>query len=260
MADNKLGLLLNPAKTEFLLLGTPSQLRKFNSFSDLSFNDSAIQVSASTRNLGVIFDSNLSFEKQIDAVCRSAHYHIRDIRRIRRIVPASALVSLANALVSSRLDYCNSLYSGLPNSSLLRLQSVQNSLARRGTRTAKFDHITLVLKQLHWLPIKQQIDFKLGSMIYKVLQSNQPSYLRSLITIQEHQYATRSSDTLTLKVPHTRTILGCRDFSVAGPRFWNSLPVSMRSADSLMIFRSRDSKLIFFPWHSARNRKQPISD
>ena len=108
MNNNK--LLLNPSKTELLLLGTPVQLNMFKSFSSLLFDNSSMEPATAARNLGVVFDSNLSYTKHIDAVCRSSHYHIRDIRRIRKLVPSSALVPLANAHVSSRLDYCNSLF------------------------------------------------------------------------------------------------------------------------------------------------------
>ena len=243
MVENK--LLLNPTKTEFLLLGMPSQLKKIDSSICLSFGDSSIQTSQSARNLGVTFDSNLSFTKHIDTVCRSAHYHIRDIRRIRHLIPSTALIPLANALVSSRLDYCNSLYTGISKSNLNRLQRIQNSLARAVTRTAKYEHITPVLKTLHWLPIKQRIEFKTGLLVHKALHSNQPSYLRSLLTIQDRHHSTRSSDALTLHIPYSRTTLGKRAFSVAGPRLWNSLPAAVRTAECLSTFRCRLKTYLF---------------
>jgi hypothetical protein len=243
MADNK--LLLNPTKTEFLLLGTPSQLKKFDSLNTFSFGDTVIQASASTRNLGVVFDSNLTFSNHINAVCRSAHYHIRDLRRVRHLVPPTALVPLANALVSSRLDYCNALLSGISKSNLSRLQRIQNCLARAITKTSKYEHIKPVLKELHWLPVEQRIDFKIALLVHKSLHSGQPSYLRSLLTTQDRSYSTRSSDALTLQIPFARTSLGKRAFSVAGPRLWNSLPASVRSADSLLTFRSRLKTYLF---------------
>ena len=243
MADNK--LLLNPTKTEFLLLGLPSQLKKFDSLNTFLFGDTEIHASSSARNLGVVLDCNLTFSKHIDAVCRSAHYHIRDLRRVRHLVPSTALVPLANALVSSRLDYCNALLSGISKSNLTRLQRIQNCLARAITKTPKYEHIKPVLKGLHWLPVEQRIDFKIALLVHKSLHSGQPSYLRSLLTIHDRPYSTRSSDALTLLIPYTRTSLGKRAFSVAGPRLWNSLPTSVRSADSLLTFRSRLKTYLF---------------
>ena len=87
-------------------------------------------------------------------------FKLRDIRRIWDLVPKSALIPLANALVTSRLDYCNSLYNGISKNNLQKLQRIQNSIARAITKTRKHDHITPVLKNLHWLSVKQRIEFK----------------------------------------------------------------------------------------------------
>ena len=91
----------------------------------------------------------------------SCHFHIRDIRRIRHLLPLSAATALANSLVSSKLDYCNSLYNGISQANLNKIQRIQNTLARVVTNTSKFEYITPILKKLHWLPIKQRIDYKL---------------------------------------------------------------------------------------------------
>ena len=101
-----------------------------------------IPVSSSARNLGFIFDSDMSFSDQIKSVSKSCHFHIRDIRRIRHLLPLSAATALANSLVSSKLDYCNSLYSGISQANLNKLQRIQNSLARVIKNTSKYQHIT----------------------------------------------------------------------------------------------------------------------
>jgi hypothetical protein len=232
-------LMLNPSKTEFLLLGTVQQLCKFELLTSVKLGDTVVQRSCCARNLGVILDSNMSFSKHVDAICRAAFYHIRDIRRISRHVPSNALVPLANALVSSRLDYCNSLLVGISKSNVAKLQRVQNALARVITRTPKYDHITPVLKSLHWLPIAQRIKFKLGLLVYKTLVYGEPDYLRAKLTYPTYNYNTRAAGTGKLHVPRTKWVLGERAFSVAGPRFWNSLDENIRMSDSLASFRSR---------------------
>ena len=123
-------LLLNPSKTEFLLIGTKQQRLKFCDLTNLSLSNDIIPVSSSARNLGFIFDSDMSFSDQINSVSKSCHFHIRDIRRIRHLLPLSTATALANSLVSSKLDYCNSLYSGISQTNLNKLQRIQNSLAR----------------------------------------------------------------------------------------------------------------------------------
>ena len=105
-----------------------------------------IPVGSSARNLGFIFDSDMSFSDQINSLSKSCHFHIRDIRRIRHLLPLSAATALANSLVSSKLDYCNSLYSGISQANLNKLQRIQNSLARVITNTSKYQHFTPTLK------------------------------------------------------------------------------------------------------------------
>ena len=145
MNSNK--LLLNPSKTEFLLIGTKQQRLKFSQLTTLSLGNDIIPVSSSARNLGFIFDSDMSFTDQINSLSKSCHFHIRDIRRIRHLLPLSAATALANSLVSSKLDYCNSLYNGISQANLNKIQRIQNTLARVVTNTSKFEHITPILEK-----------------------------------------------------------------------------------------------------------------
>ena len=140
MNSNK--LLLNPSKTEFLLIGTKQQRLKFSQLTALSLGNDIIPVSSSARNLGFIFDSDMSFTDQINSLSKPCHSHIRDIRRIRHLLPLPAATALANSLVSSKLDYCNSLYNGISQANLNKIQRIQNTLARVVTNTSKFEHIT----------------------------------------------------------------------------------------------------------------------
>ena len=116
----------------------------------------------------------------------ACHFHIRDIRRIRHLLPRSAATALANSLVSSKLDHCNSLYNGISQANLNKIQRIQNTLARVVTNTSKFEHITPILKKFHWLPIKQHIDYKLCLLTYKTLQIQQPTYLYNSLSFPSH--------------------------------------------------------------------------
>ena len=163
----------------------------------------------------------------------------RYIRRIRHLLPLSAATALANSLVSSKLDYCNSLYNGISQANLNKIQRIQNTLARVVTNTSKFEHITPILKKLHWLPIKQRIDYELCLLTYKTLQIQQPTYLYNSLSFPSHALSTRSSDSSVLSIPYVRTSLGKRAFSVVAPRLWNSLPPDTRNSLSLSTFRSK---------------------
>ena len=122
---------------------------------------------------------------------------------------------------------------------LNKLQRIQNSLARVITNTSKYQHITPTLKKLHWLPIKQRIDYKICLLTYKTLTNQQPTYLYNSLSFPSYSVSTRSSDSLVLSIPYIRSSLGKRTFSVIGPRLWNSLPPDTRNSSSLLIFRSR---------------------
>ena len=169
------------------------------------------------------------------------------LRRIRRHLTIDIAVTVANALVSSRLDYCNSLFHSLSARDLKKLQCVQNSLARIITRTSMFSHITPVLRSLHWLPIKHRIMFKTATIIYKFLHSNTPAYFSPHLTRYTCAINTRrgSPDNLYLHVPIYRTSINKskvhfqNSLSYDGPSLWNALPHDIRSAPSISCFRRK---------------------
>ena len=150
-------LTVNPSKTEYLLIGTPQQRSKVTSCS-IQFHGTTLTPSGTSRNLGITYDSDLSLKKHIASVCQTGFYHIRQLRQVRSSLDTNSATVLANSLVSSRLDYCNSLFYGLPDCSIHRLQRVQNSLARVVLPFVKRQHhITPALQKLHWLPVKKRI-------------------------------------------------------------------------------------------------------
>src|SRR5437870_430214 len=118
----------------------------------------------------------------MSSICSSSFFHIRQLRQIRPSLDRGSAIVLANALVHSKLDYCNSLLNDLPNTSIVRLQYVQNSLARVVCNTTKFrSHTPSLLTELHWLPIPERIKYKIASLTFKVLHFGKPSYLSELI-------------------------------------------------------------------------------
>ena len=127
-----------------------------------------------------MFDSNFTFSDHVSQVIKSTRVNARDLYRIRPLLDLKTSVLLANALVSSRLDYYNSLFLLLTDFELRRLQLVQNSLGRVVTRSSKFSHITPQLKKLQWHPVRYRVQFKIGLITYKILNQGQPVYLREL--------------------------------------------------------------------------------
>ena len=121
---------------------------------------------------------------QIKNICKTAFYHLRNIAKIRKFLTHRQCEILIHAFISSKLDYCNVVLSGLQQSQINRLQHVQNSAARLLTATSRYDHVTPVLRCLHWLPVSARIDFKILLLVFKVLnaQTSKPLYVLGIVS------------------------------------------------------------------------------
>ena len=150
MIENK--LRLNDEKTEFLLVGTPQQLKKVN-ITSVDIGDSTISLSQDVRILGLKFDCKLSMKSHVKSVCQTSLNQLRDISMIRRYLTKEAAIISVNSFVTSRLDCCNALLYGIPAYLMQQLQVVQNATAKVVAKRRKFDHMTPILKDdLHWGP------------------------------------------------------------------------------------------------------------
>ena len=236
MVEDK--LKLNEEKTEFMLIGTRQQLSKIRTDS-LLVGDTPIPSVTEARNLGVWFDSNLHFHNHINKTCQLAFFSLYNIRRIRKYLPFEAAKTLLQALVISRMDYCNSLLYGLPAIHIHKLQRVQNAAARLLTNTPRYAHITPVMIELHWLPVKFRIIFKFNLTIFKALHGLAPAYLSNLLSFKHSNYNLRSNNNNTLARPAVKSAKtsGDRAFLVAAPVLWNALPPSLRAIDNIIIFK-----------------------
>ena len=154
---------------------------------------------------------------------------------------------IATALISSRLDYCNSLLHNIAIKDITKLQRVQNCLARVVTQSPCFSRSVPLLKSLHWLPVRYRIIFKICTITYQALSTKQPAYLHSMLTPARQPRQLRSSGSGLLSVPRVKTNAGTRAFSVAAPTLWNSLPDSVKSARNIASFR-RNLKTYLSKW------------
>ncbi len=152
-------LLLNSEKTEVLIIG-PKTPTSNNLEHCLTLDGCSVNSSSSVRNLGVLFNSNLSFDSHVSSICKTAFFHLKNISKLRPMLSMSNAEILIHAFMTSRLDYCNALLGGCSARLINKLQMVQNAAARVLTRTRKYEHISPVLSTLHWLPTKHRIDFK----------------------------------------------------------------------------------------------------
>ena len=134
----------------------------------------------------------MSMFAHVSKVIKSANYHRRNIEKIRKFLNTDTTKSAIVSLVTSRLDYCNALLCGITDQLLCRLQKVQNNAARVVSVSKTYDHITPVLKDLHWLPIRKRIGFKILLLTFKCMQGCAPLYLRELLVKQANTRTLRS--------------------------------------------------------------------
>ena len=159
-------LMLNDGKTDLMIIGTPKQTSKLN-LNSVSIGDSVIEPSVSARNLGVQFDAYLNTREHITYACKSAYYMIYNIRRIRKYLDKDITKDIVHACIPNKLDYCNGLLYGIPDSQIVRLQRVQSTCARLIFGCSKFTRITPILTNLHCLQVRQRITFKILLIVYK---------------------------------------------------------------------------------------------
>ena len=223
-------LQLNPTKSEILLVGTQDRRRRVTPLlaSGLSVAGSPLSLSSSSKLLGVTFDSALNFDSHVSEICRTANFHLRALAHIRHYLNVPLANLIASSIVASRLDYCNSILTGISSHNLNRLQCIQNRAARIVLGVGHKAASEPLLRKLHWLPITKRIQFKIALLTFKTLVSQQPSYLSSLLLPYNPSRTLRSSSGHFLSVPRVSTAFQSRSFSVTAPRLWNSLPEPLR--------------------------------
>lgn len=236
MADNM--LKLNNNKTELIMCGTRQQLDKIVDRS-IMVGDSRIEAACDVKSLGVLWDSSTRLDRHVQAVCKTAFMHIRHLKNIRRNLSSKCSEQIVHAFITSRVDYCNSLLYGAPDVLLKKLQGVMNAAARVVSQTGKFTHITPVLKNLHWLPVKCRIRYKLAVLAFKCIHGAAPGYLSHIVVVREPSRVLRSSkQPVTLTTPLMRTNIGQHSFLCAAPMIWNQLPSEIRNINTLNSFKS----------------------
>ena len=224
---------LNPDKTEFLLIGNGWQQSKYLCMFHVELFSVKTSSAKSAQNLGVIFDENFTFRSHISAVYRSCFYHIWDLWRILHYFDLDGAKLLSTALVSSRLDYCNSLLYGIANTDLTKLQCVQNRLASIMTKSPPFSCSVPLLHSRDWLPVRFRILFKISLLTCKTPHEKQPVYLHSMLAPSLPSRSQRSNKGISLLFSGVNTNTGARAFHSCALYLWNNLPLSVCSAISV---------------------------
>ena len=251
MDSNK--LKLNSDKTEALVVGT--RFRTSVSYSEhMEIGGSPIPFQPKVKSLGVVLDSSLTMSHHISSVCRSAYLELCRISPIHPFLTTSATAALVCSQVLSQIDYCNSLLAGIISDQIDLLQRMLNNSAQLIFRKKHTEHVTPMLISLHWLPIKQRIEYKLVTLAFHYFDGTLPPYLwHCLSSYTPHRPLWSSSDKL-LCVPHVNLkSAGARSFQYQAPCVWNSVLIQTRFSTSLTSFKSSLKMHLFcnaFTWVS----------
>jgi hypothetical protein len=236
-------LKLNPEKTVFLPIS-----RKQKDFEPIQINSGCVvHPSTQARNLGIVFDNQMTFNAHITSLRRSCFHNIRNIQQIKHFIPSEMLHQIFLAMVVSKLDFCNSLYCALNCGQLRKIQVIQNSCARIITKTKLRDSITPKLAELHWLPIKYRYIYKLATWGHKIVYDDQtPSYLKSIIELRQSRRLTRASLVPSFIPPKYNLItVGGKGIDVHISTTWNSLPADLRNIEEFPEFKNHLKTYLF---------------
>ena len=172
MIQNK--LKFNDAKTDIIPCSTSTKINTLD-VDHVIIGNSTITFSKKANNLGV-FDNDLSMESRRNDVCKLSYLELRRLAHLIPYLNMDAMKKLVSAFVLSRLDYCTSLFAGLSNNDkITNFQRIRLVL-----KQPKRHHISPLHKDLHWLPIKARIDYKVALLCFKCLNNNAPVYIKDL--------------------------------------------------------------------------------
>ena len=233
---NEFSLKINPDKTEIILFTPNTKVNTINGA--ILNNGECIRFSDTVKNLGFILDKSLSMEPHINNVVSHCYKLLKDIGDIRNLLSNEETEQLVHAVISNRLDYCNSLLFGLNKSVVQKFQKVQNAAARLIVHRKKYESIRQDIHNLHWLRINERIVFKILITVYKCLNDMAPEEIRNLLIIRDRQ-------NLTLKNVFMNTAFGRRSFMYVAPKLWNSLPLHLRIAPTLINFKNQLKTFLF---------------
>jgi hypothetical protein len=251
MRSNRLPL--NVARTEILWCSSARQhqIPKL----PLTVGLDSVTPVSHVRDLSIYVDADLSMRTHISKTVSSCFGVLRQIRSTRRSVSRPTLVALVTSLEMTRLDYGSAALASLPRQLTDRLQAVLNAAALLINDARRSDHVTPLLRSLHWLRATERINFWLAVLAYRCLHGLSPSYLagelRRVADVSARQRL-RSLATADLIVPHTNcSTIGDHAFPVAASRVWNSLPPSVISSPTLCVFRRRLKTELFARSHGS---------
>jgi hypothetical protein len=204
-------------------------------------------LNSQIKYLGAELDESLDLKTFVNNKCKRAATNLRMIGRIRSYLNKKNAEQIVNSLVTSILDYSNAILCGLPDSTINGLQKIQNWAAKLVLKRSKYNSSTKSLISLHWLPVRQRVNFKVCCLMHKCTYSTDcPGYLKELVNLRTTTRQLRSSKKIMYTVPKVkRSTYGGRAFSFMGPHLWNTLPNDIQHIEDFTSFK-KNLKTYYF--------------
>ena len=237
-------LLLNPDKTELIVYGSRQLLSKLPDF-QLTLLGKKLIPAQTVKDLGVTFDRNLNFNEHILKTVSSCMSGLGQISRVKYVLKKELLVTVINSLVFSRLYYCSVVWSNTTDRNIRKLQGIQNFAARIISGTRKYDHITPVLKELRWIPVKLQLYYREAIMAFKCMTGTAPSYLSSQFVSRGSVSGRVTRQSTQLNIPLLKTASGHRTFYFRIVKLWNDLCPELKLSMTIRDFKRKLKTLLF---------------
>ena len=223
------------------MIVAPPSIRQDIIINGTFINGKCIRFVDCAKNLGVLFDAELTLEAQVNKVVSSCFSTIRLLSRVKFFLESEQLNTLVCSLIFSIMDYCNALYFGLKSETIDKLQRVQNSAARLVMKVNRFDrvHMNDIFEKLHWLRVRERIVYKVLLIVHKSVNKTAPVELTEMFRFVQ------SDRTRKLVINTYNGMMGQRAISVCGPKLWNALPKDLRLETNTEEFKKRLKTFLF---------------
>ena len=220
-------MLLNASKPE--LINIPET---YYDFPVVSVNGIIVELSSSIRYLGFTADADLTFKKYINNICKRSNYQVHMIRHIRKYINNDLCRILVNSLAMSPIDYCRSIFQGLPECRIRPLIRIIRASVRLIFKQPRNDHssITLNMQSIKMFSMKQKKLYRLLCIVHKSLLTAQPLYINDMLIPKISTRNLHSIDDRYLLSSHRCRISPTLNiaFIYSSPYNWNKLPLSIR--------------------------------
>ena len=231
-------LLINPDKTKFLILGSRQMVSRIPDDFHVSLLGKDISPVPFAKDLGIILDSNLTYDEHVTQVVSKCMGSLCQLNRVKRVLDQKILIIVINALVFSRMYSCSCVWTNTSKKNIAKLQNVQKFPSRIVTDTKKYDHITPVLVQLKWLPVCDMLRLRDAVLTFKCIKGLAPPYLcdRFITRMRVHDRNTRNNN--ELEIPLCTSAAGQRSFLYRAVALWNQLPDHIKNKEHVENFKT----------------------